>query len=188
MSESGVTGFSGHAAVVVVVRSSERGRAVLLTERAAHLEAHPGEIALPGGKWEPGDSCLEQTALRETEEEVGVASDALRLIGRLPLSYTGRGVPVTPFVAELIRDVPLVLDPAELSAAFWVPDHALLADERLRTDIFELRGREYWAPAYHYLGHRIWGFTARVLVQFMNAYWQAEISRDHASPVFRYKL
>lgn len=180
--------FAGHAAVMVITRSFGGESHLLLTERAAHLAAHPGEVALPGGKWEAADSGLLATALRETEEEVAIPPAALRVDGALPRGYTGSGVPVTAFVAELKEDVDLRIDPAELSAAFWMPERELLLDARVRTDVFERGGAEYWAPAYHYQQYHVWGFTARVLVQFMNVYRQAGIVRRHSAPVFRYKV
>lgn len=177
--------LNGEAAVMVIVSTRPEGRAVLLTERSAHLSAHSGEVAFPGGKWELGDCNLLQTALRETYEEVGIPSSALRVLGQLPVGLTGRGVRVTPYVAELLSEVPLVLDPGELSSFFWMPEEALLRDARVRTDVFLRNGREYWAPAYHYAQYHIWGLTARVLVQFLNEYWQAGITRHHGAPVSR---
>lgn len=176
------------AAVMVVTRTRPEGRSVLLTERAAHLAAHPGEIAFPGGKWEVGDQTLMQTALRETFEEVAIPGTALQVLGQLPVGLTGRGVQVTPFVAELIEDVTLVLDPGELSSFFWMPERELLKDARVRTDVFVRNGSEYWAPAYHYSRYHIWGLTARVLVQFLNAHRQAGIVRCHTAPVSHVSL
>lgn len=186
--EGGIMSFAGHAAVMVITRSFGEEPCLLLTERAAHLAAHPGEIALPGGKWEVADNDLLATALRETEEEVAIPPAALRIAGTLPRGHTGSGVPVSIFVAELQESVELRIDPTELSAAFWLPERELLRDARVRTDVFERDAAEYWAPAYHYQQYHIWGFTARVLVQFMNIYRQAGIERRHGAPVFRYKV
>lgn len=180
--------LKGQAAVLVVVRDGPAGRSILLTERAAHLSAHPGEVAFPGGKWEEGDRDLWHTALRETLEEVAIPRRALHLLGCLPVSHTARGVAVTPYVAQLLNDVTLTHDPAEISGLFWMPEAELVRDSRVRTDIFRRNGREYWAPAYRYMGYDIWGFTARVLVQFMNSYWQTKIDRHHAAPIFRYDV
>lgn len=182
-----MTGFKGQAAILIIQSVHRNQRSVLLTQRAQHLIAHPGEIAFPGGKWEAGDVNLEATALRETEEEVGIPKSVLQQAGRLPVGYTGRGVRVTPYVANLLEEVPLQLDEGELSEAFWVPESAFQDDPRSRTDIFLRNGVEYWAPVYHFQHFCIWGFTARVLVQFMNEFWGARIERAHSSPVFRYK-
>lgn len=182
-----VSEHRGQAAVMVIMRIRPEGRSVLLTKRSAHLSAHPGEVAFPGGKWEVGDPDLMHTALRETLEEVAIPPYALHVHGVLPVDHTKRGTAVTPFVAELLEDVPLIPDPAELSSLFWMPEEALLRDERVRTDVFMRDGTEYWAPAYRYLRHHIWGLTARVLVRFMNEYWHAGIGREHAAPELRYK-
>lgn len=160
-------------------------RRVLLTKRAQNLTAHGGEVAFPGGKWEPGDKDLLATALRETREEVGIAPELVRVVGRLPHSYTRSGIQVTPYVGEVAKLPKTHACPRELDSLFWVAGADLLQDQRIRTDVFVFNGREYWAPAYQHLHYTIWGFTARVLVQFMNRYWGAAIERGHTPPANR---
>lgn len=173
--------FLGQAAVVVLVDGDPESGRVLLTKRSAHLNAHAGEIAFPGGKWEPGDADLQATALRETHEEVGIAPSQVTLVGCLPSGQTGRGIEVTPFIATLVGDVELTPNPNEIADCFWVSRATLIADQRIRTDVFTIGGREFWSPVYDFDGHVVWGFTARVLVQFMNQYWRAGLSRSHKS-------
>lgn len=177
--------YRNQAAVLVLSCGTGDQRQVLLTERAAHLTQHPGEVAFPGGKWEPGDSDLMYTALREAEEEVGIAPSQVQIRGQLPASYTLRGQKVTPYVGEVSEGVCTRLDEAELASLFWLPTEDLLADRRIRTDVFHFRGQEYWSPVYHHEGYVIWGFTARVLVQWVNQYWRGGIGRKHHSaPVY----
>lgn len=173
--------YRNQAAVLVLSCGSAKRRQVLLTERAAHLAQHPGEVAFPGGKWEPQDQDLLHTALRETEEEVGISAAQVQVCGQLPASYTLRGQKVTPYVGEVRQGVLTRLDHNELASLFWLPVEDLLADQRLRTDVFHFRGRDYWSPAYRCGDHVIWGFTARVLVQWANQYAQGAIGREHPS-------
>lgn len=76
---------------MVLLSEGPSGERVLLTRRAEHLNQHAGEIALPGGKWEPADPDLLTTALRETHEEVGIPPWKVEVLGTLPAAYTRRG-------------------------------------------------------------------------------------------------
>lgn len=157
------------AAVLILVKDvASHNPHILLTKRAAHLSSHAGEIAFPGGMKDPDDADLLATALREAEEEVGIAAQSIRIHTQLPKCYTRQGVEVLPVVAHLQEAVPLRLQTEELDAAFWLPYSFLMADLRIRTDIFERNQQQFWAPVYRFEEHEIWGFTARLLVDFMN--------------------
>ncbi len=173
------------AAVLVVLAGSGDRERILLTQRAPHLSLHAGEVAFPGGMREPEDLDLEYTAIRETQEEVGLDPDLLDIVGRLSTSYTGRGIRVTPYVArikESVEEIGLSANQEELESFFWLPTRFLLEDQRERTDLFEFSTGVHWAPVYNYLGYTIWGFTARVLVEFANRFWGAGIDREHQAP------
>jgi 8-oxo-dGTP pyrophosphatase MutT (NUDIX family) len=175
--------LQGAAAVLLVLAGSGDEERILLTQRAAHLTLHAGEVAFPGGKWEPGDRDLQQTALRETHEEVGLDPASVEILGQLATAYTGRGIAVSPFVGRIAEaDIELRANPDELESLFWMPTQFLLEDQRQRTDVFEFAGHQQWAPVYSYLGYTIWGFTARVLVDYANRFWSAGIGRDHHAP------
>lgn len=171
------------AAVIVIVRNGQ----ILLTRRAITMNSHSYEVALPGGKWEPGDTSLLQTALRETAEEVGVTQAQLNVLGDLPCSVTLKGVSVQPYVAELIdhHSEPFI-NSEEVDALFWLPEKVLQADERIRTDVFVMGGRHYWSPAYRYDEFVVWGFTSRVLVQYLKKYQGIEIAEANRAPVARH--
>lgn len=172
--------FAKQAAVLLAVsRSVPEEEAILLTLRAAHLSAHSGEVAFPGGKWEPGDPNLCYTALREAQEEVGLKPDDVELLGQLPPSYTRAGIQVTPFVGRIHAGYPIVPNPDELAEWFWMPLSLLKADQRVRTDIFHYHDREAWAPVYEYAGFTIWGFTARVLLDFLRDHYGINLGRAH---------
>ncbi len=162
-------------------------RGVLLTKRSGQLSTHPGEIALPGGMQDASDADLWHTARREAEEEVGVQPASLGHPQALPPSYTRRGVKVFPFVANWLAPHGLVLNEAEIAYSFWMPVDFLLSDPRIRTDIFVRNGQEFWAPVYRFEGEVVWGFTARVLLDYVNRCFNAQLDRRHRAPEARHK-
>jgi len=175
------TSLEKQAAVLVPISNHAAGEEkLLLTLRAAHLSSHSGEVAFPGGKWEPGDPDLYYTALREANEEVGLVPAEVELITALEPCYTRAGTCVTPFVARVNADSPVYPNPDELADYFWFPLEILMNDQRVRTDIFEVAGEEYWAPVYEFSGYTIWGFTARVLVDLMARVYSIQLHREHA--------
>ncbi len=175
--------YHGWAAIAVIEYQSS----ILLTQRASTLASHRGEVAFPGGKWEEGDSSLEATALRETFEEVGVDASGLAFQRKLNITKTRKGVPVQPFAYTALGALEVTLDPVEVEAAFWLPISVLEADQRVRTDVFDWNGRQYWSPAYRYQGFNIWGVTARVLVNYLQATRQVILPQAHSAPVVRHK-
>lgn len=177
--------YLGAAAVLVIV--DPRQDAILLTLRSAHMNSHSAEVALPGGKWESHDANLLATALRETEEEVGLQKSDLDVFGELPASFTKAGVRVKPYVAMLCSDAKARVNSEELEAVFWMPEEVVVTDIRLRTDLFELNGHEYWSPAYRYNDYEVWGFTARVLVQYLEQFRQVQLPQTNSAPVARHK-
>ena len=94
---------------------------VLLTLRTDHLTDHPSQISFPGGRSEPGDDDAVATALREAEEEIGLAADWIEVLGRLPIYTTSTGFIVTPVVALVSPGFALRPDPFEVAEVFEVP-------------------------------------------------------------------
>lgn len=174
--------FPNEAAVLVPVTDHPREPHIVLTKRADHLSSHGGEVSFPGGKWEPADSSLVVTALRESEEEIGLAPAAVEVINVQPHMYSLWGIKVTPYVGIIPHDVELQANPDELHSVFRVPVEFFLEDRRTRTDVYYNNDREWWSPVYHYGGYKIWGLTARILVDFLNRGWGAGIERDSGAP------
>jgi len=168
---------SDAAAVLVILTEFDTGDHVLLTQRASQLKVHAGEVAFPGGRWEPGDVCLKHTALRETYEEVGLAADHIEIIGQLPAGHTRHQAKVIPYVGRVPNNVILTVNKAELDSYFWVPISFFIDDSRERTDSFHYRGREFWAPAYTFGGYLIWGFTARIIVALLDQFYGVIIAK-----------
>lgn len=153
------------AAVLVPVVDRAGGLSVLLTKRTDHLHHHPGQISFPGGRVEETDTSPVMTALRETEEEIGLSPDRVELLGELSEYHTGTGFRVTPVVGLVHPPFELMLDDFEVAEAFEVPLSFLLDPlnrERHRIE-YEGRMREYYAIPYR--GYFIWGATAGILVQ-----------------------
>jgi 8-oxo-dGTP pyrophosphatase MutT (NUDIX family) len=154
----------GRAAAVLLPIYDRDGRAeLLLTLRAHHLPHHPGQVSFPGGRPEPVDGDdLVATALRETHEEVGIPSEAVRVIGALDQVHTvATDFVISPFVALVRSPVTPVPNDAEIARVVSVGvQELLLADAGLppRPTIMELR--------YPLGGEDIWGATARILRDF----------------------
>lgn len=152
------------AAVLVPIILRETGLTVLLTQRTTHLRDHGGQVSFPGGRSEPGDSSPEATALREAEEEVGIESGQVEILGRLPEYRTGTGFAVTPVVGVVTPPLNLKLDDFEVAEVFEPPLEFLLDRANHQRQSIEVRGtmHEYWAMPWQ--GYFIWGATAGMLV------------------------
>jgi len=152
------------AAVLVPLISHESGRAVLLTQRTAHLSAHAGQIAFPGGRIEAEDADPVAAALRETEEEVGLPRDHVSVVGRLDTYVTGTGFEITPIVGIVAPPYPLIIDPYEVAEAFEVPLSYILDARNHHRVERESAGRTRIFFTLPYEGRNIWGATAGMLV------------------------
>lgn len=152
------------AAVLVPLIDRAEGMSVLLTQRTPHLTSHGGQIAFPGGRLEIDDLTPEVTALRETEEEIGLARDTIRLLGRLKSSETGTGFHVIPVVGLIAPPFELRPDPTEVADVFEVPLDFVLDPANHKIEAREHKGvsREFYVLPYR--DYYIWGLTARLLV------------------------
>lgn len=156
------------AAVLVPLVDHPDGMTVLFTQRTDSLPAHAGQISFPGGGLQDGDRSPEDTALRETEEEIGVARTHIELVGRLKAHDTRTGYRVLPVVGLLDPPLSTVADPSEVAAIFEVPLAFILdpANHRLETHPDGGADRQYRAVPYG--EHYIWGLTARVLFDLLH--------------------
>ncbi|MDR2365073.1 MAG: CoA pyrophosphatase [Zoogloeaceae bacterium] len=164
------------AAVLFPLVSREQGLQVLLTCRAEHLHDHPGQISFPGGRMEKTDASPAHAALREAEEEIGLARNLPRILGYLPTYRTATGFSIYPVVALLLPPFALTLDAFEVAEAFEVPLADLFDPKHHRRESIFYKGREH---AYHVIdcvaggqSRRVWGATAGMILALRRR-WQA---------------
>ncbi|MEN7344294.1 MAG: CoA pyrophosphatase, partial [Pseudomonadota bacterium] len=136
---------------------------VLLTERAAHLKHHPGQISFPGGASEPDDRGLAETAIRETAEEVGIAVPAIDVIGYLRPQWTISSYAMTPVVALIQGPIAPVVDQQEVADAFLVPAERIFERRFQAVQRRSFEGMEFDAVEINWGEKRIWGATATVI-------------------------
>lgn len=151
-------------AAVLVPLIGRSGRVqVLFTQRTAHLDDHAGQISFPGGRVEAADTSREATALRETEEEIGLSTESVALLGRLPEYEIPSGFRITPVVGWIEPPFALNPDPFEVAAVFEAPLEHFLEASRYQRRQFRFRGRHRHYLAIPFEGRYIWGATAGML-------------------------
>lgn len=157
------------AAVLVLIHGRNGDAHVIFTERTNHVEHHKGQMCFPGGACDDEDGGCEQTALRETYEEIGVQAEHVRILGHLDDMITISNFRVTPIVAVLEHNdpYPYSINDSEVSQVVEVPLSFLMEEGNMELEVREHQGREVLVPAFTYEGHRIWGATARMLHQLI---------------------
>ena len=161
------------ASVLVPLVRDGAGWSLLFSRRSANLQAHSGQIAFPGGAVEEGES-LSDAAMREAQEEVGIAPERVELIGRLDdLLTANTGFLVAPFVGVIEERIEYVLQASEVDEVFEVPVDALLTPSLPVVRYVTYRNKQYPAYFYPYQGYDIWGLTGRMLKTFLDLVWQA---------------
>jgi 8-oxo-dGTP pyrophosphatase MutT (NUDIX family) len=161
-----LTGTLTAAGVLVPVMERPDGLSVLLTQRAADLKHHAGQVSFPGGRMEAHDEDVRAAALRETHEEVGIEPQFVDVIGYLRSMPTITGFAVTPVVGLIRDEVDLIVDRTEVDYAFEVPLEFLLDAGNDRLCDREYEGRQFRLVEFHYGDERIWGATAYMLLAF----------------------
>ena len=140
---------------------------LLFTRRTDEVKHHRGEISFPGGAWEPGDQDLMATALRESEEEVGLRSSDVTVLGRLDDFESIHGYHVVLYVGCYRAPYPLVSDPREIAELIEVPVARLRDPAIFRVEDWTHRGRKIPVCFYTVDNYEIWGLTADILRQFL---------------------
>lgn len=166
-----------HSAVLMPITNHGSEPQIILTQRSAHLSRHAGEVCFPGGKKDDSDGSLLETALRESQEEVGLEQQhVLEVVGQLRPLVSRSGLNVVPYVAIVDKEAPLVPNLDELDSIFKVPLPFFLDSDNVQSQEIEYRGQNITIPVFYFEGYSIWGLTAFLIVDLVNRAFDADIS------------
>jgi 8-oxo-dGTP pyrophosphatase MutT (NUDIX family) len=155
------------AAVLLMVFERDGEPWIVLTKRTQHVRSHKGEISFPGGVRDPADSTLEQTAVREAVEELGVDPSVIEIVGELDdLPTFSSGYVVSPFVAVVQPVATYSPSPAEIDEVIEVPVAELARVGRAA--VWDRGGRQVPTHVFETGGHVVWGATGRILRDFLD--------------------
>jgi 8-oxo-dGTP pyrophosphatase MutT (NUDIX family) len=156
------------AAVLVPLYRENGHYHIVFIRRSIKVPTHQGQIAFPGGARHVTDKNMQDTALREAEEEIGLHQADVNVLGELDdqITTTSNFI-VTPFVGVIPWPYEFVISEAEVERIFIVPLASLMEKDRRKPEMETLQGKEYPSFAYYYKGKRIWGATARILYKFL---------------------
>jgi 8-oxo-dGTP pyrophosphatase MutT (NUDIX family) len=165
-SESGLR----KAAVLLPITRLEdsSGSHLVLTVRSENLKSHAGQISLPGGTHEEQDKDSIATALRESEEEIGLEAEHVEVIGRLGELVLPSGFLITPIVGIISRNLDFVAQPEEVADIFHAPLDLILDVSAYRKFTLPFEGKDRTVLEIHYEDYRIWGATAAILFHLAN--------------------
>ena len=152
------------AAAVLVAVTDRPEPGVILTQRTEAMRRHPGQVAFPGGRVDPGDVDAIAAALREAEEEIALPPASVTVAGTTDRYRTGTGFDITPVVGVVPPDLPLHANEAEVASVFEVPLAFLLdpANQREASGIWQGQERRFYEIKWR--DRRIWGATAGMIV------------------------
>ena len=160
--------YLARAAVLIGIAGRQGGPSLLLTRRTNSVPTHKGEVSFPGGQRQKSDHSLEQTALRETFEELGIRSESIEIAGRLNDYLAVTRVRVTPFAGFIIGSPDITPSPAEVARVLWVPLR-FFVETGPRTEIWERLGERVPVHFFEYRDEVIWGLTAQIIVDLVKA-------------------
>ncbi len=168
------------SAVLLLLYPHEERIHFVLTRRPDTLARHAGQISLPGGVREAQDNSLMATALREAQEEIGVETDTLVLLGRLhPYQLNVSGYLIHPYVAWSAGRPSFHPDPHEVAELIEVPMEQLLDPNLVLEEVWEIRNGRWLVTFYRFGPHTVWGATATILGDFASRLESSLASRLH---------
>ena len=173
-------------AAVLVPLFKKGGRPyVLFTKRTERVKHHKGQISFPGGVVDETDEDMEATALRETFEEIGLPRDNAEILGKLDDAYTvTSGYLITPIVAEIPHPYPFSINEDEIEELIEIPLEAFLDRDRWTSEMRSDGPKTVLSYSFEYEGRIIWGATARIMRQFLDALFagKPEVKRELTNP------
>lgn len=164
-----------NSAVLVAITNCSIEPEILLTRRAKHLNRNPGEVCFPGGKWEEQDSDLLATALRESEEEVGLPPTEVEVLGGLRPIVARSGLNVVPYVGIIEPNLDLKPTSDELDHVFSTPLRYFMDENNISPYTFNYKGAQMRFPSFVYDEYIIWGLTAYIIVEMVNSVYDAGV-------------
>ncbi|MDP2227475.1 MAG: CoA pyrophosphatase [Moraxellaceae bacterium] len=172
-------------AAVLVPVTDEANPHIILTRRASHMNSHAGEVAFPGGKRDATDSSIIATALRESNEEIGLEAGQVQIVGELDVFTSKVGLRVQPVIGVITEPQRLDLrpNPGEIESIFRVPVEFFLTEKVSYTHRFRFMGQDYTVPSFNYDDYVIWGLTAFMIVDLMKRAYDHEIEFQWPAPI-----
>lgn len=156
------------ASVLLPLFSKDGELSILFTRRTDHVEHHKGQISFPGGMRDPADPDSVSTAVRETWEEVGIASASIQIIGELDDQATVSGFNITPFVGKITYPFTTQISEEELSEVFSLPLSFFLEESSCKLEeLVDSDGKRREFFVYQYQEYRVWGVTAAITRNFI---------------------
>lgn len=149
----------------VVVIHEQATDSLILTRRTGHLREHPGEVCFPGGRWEPCDSDLWATALRELHEELGIDAARVQLVKQLEPEQTLRGSIIYPWFATISTLEPYVSNTYEVAEVLMLPMLAVNTISNYEDMIINRSGKRLTTCQFTASRYLVWGATARIMKQ-----------------------
>jgi len=155
-----------HAAVLIPIFAEDNEIKFILTKRTKSLKKHKGEISFPGGRKDKEDKNLEETALRETEEEIGVNREKIEVVGRLDDLFTMTRYIITPFIGIIPEQVECQANIREVAEMLYVPMNIFLNENLFSEKAWPQNGYPFPVYYYYWNNYEIWGATAYIINQF----------------------
>ena len=149
-------------AAVLIALTEREDPGVLLLHRPSNMRAHPGEVAFPGGKRDPGETAVE-AALREANEELGIREQDVRVVGTTDIYRTGSGYEITPVVGVVPADIEIRPNPTEVAQWFEAPAAFILDPANQEQKTIEHEGRNHRFVEVMWQEHCIWGVTGAII-------------------------
>lgn len=161
------------AAVLIPIFCKDGEYRILFTQRSERVPHHKGQISFPGGARSKADATLQDTALRESREEIGLKAKDAEIVGELDdTPTTTSGYNISPFVAFIPYPYKFVLSPFEITEIFSVPVSAFLHKAKRKKERYTFGGRIFVGYSYECEGRVIWGATAEIVEQLLKI-WQS---------------